>query len=334
MNNPIASELSKAREVIENGQTFLLTCHVHPDGDALGSTLGMYHALKSVGKEVFATFPDPFVIPESLSATLPGIEQLMSVEEVQKVRTQFDVAMTFDCGSRTRLSGLEKLLDAANTFINVDHHLSNEKFGDINIIDIDAASSGTVVLSIMDESEIPLNADSAQCIYVALLTDTGRFQFSSTTPKVFEQAKRLSEFNLPIAKLSRVLTEEDPYNFLKLAGEVLGSMERDDESNMVSAVATIEMRQRHGVQYDETEGLIELVRRTRECDVACVIKEFEPGDYRVSMRSLGEIDVCEIASARGGGGHRFAAGFSSKQNPDEIIEKIRADVKKQRALSS
>lgn len=331
MQPSLERDISEVVQVIHSAQTFLLTCHIHPDGDALGSTLAMAHGLISQGKKVVATFPDPFVIPESLAKTLPGTELLCESSDVLSSGEIFDVAMTFDCGSRTRLTGLEPLLDAADVFINVDHHLSNERFGTINVINTEAASSGSVVLAIFDACGIELTRDAAQCMYVALLTDTGRFQFSSTTPEVFEQAKRLAEFDLPIAEMSRALTEEDPFAFLKLAGEALTEMENDRESCVVSAVATIEMQNRHGVAYDEIEGLIEYVRRARECDVACVVKEFEPGDYRVSLRSLGTIDVCEIAQVRGGGGHRYAAGFSSTDSPQEIIRIVRDDVAAQRA---
>lgn len=330
MPNYLDSDIELVREAVANSQSFLLTCHVHPDGDALGSSMAMFHALKSIGKNVVATFPNPFVIPESLKSTLPGIENVLSMQEVVDLKLKFDVAMTFDCGSRTRLGGLEKLLNEAKTFINVDHHLSNEKFGDINIIDIEAASSGSVVLTILDACEIELDKDSAQCLYVALLTDTGRFQFSSTNSKVFDQASRLAKFDLPIAEMSRILTEEDPFAFLKLAGQALSLMEFDFDSKLVSAVSTVEMRDAHGVKYDETEGLIEIVRRTRESDVACVVKEFEKGDYRVSLRSLGEIDVCIIAESKGGGGHRFAAGFTSTDAPQEIISSVRSEINSQR----
>ncbi len=327
----IERDITEAVEAINAAQSFLLTCHIHPDGDALGSTLAMAHGLISKGKKVVATFPDPFVVPESLVKTLPGTELLRESSEVLRAGEHFDVAMTFDCGSRTRLTGLEPLLDSADVFINVDHHLSNERFGTINVISVEAASSGSVVLKIFDACGIALTKESAQCMYVALLTDTGRFQFSSTTPDVFEQAKRLSQFDLPIAEMSRSLTEEDSFAFLTLAGEALSVMERDEESNVVSATVTIDMQQAHGVSYDETEALIEYVRRAKECDVACVVKEYLPGDYRVSLRSLGIIDVCQVAQARGGGGHRYAAGFSSTQSPQEIIQSVRDDVVTQRA---
>ena len=306
---------------------------MHPDGDALGSTLAMAHALKSAGKQVLATFPDPFVIPENLQKSLPGIELLKPKTEVIELGQTFDCIMTFDCGSVSRLTGLEPLIEASSIFINVDHHISNEKFGDINIIDATAASSGSVVLDLLDSCGIEINKESAQCMYVALLTDTGRFQFSSTNEKVFEQARRLSQFNLPIAELSRWLTEEDPYDFMKMAGRALSEMERDERSNLVSAVATKQMQEEFGVSYEQTEGLIELVRRAKESDVACVVKEYLPGEYKTSLRSLGLIDVCEIASSFGGGGHKFAAGFTSILPPKEIISQVRQKVILQRENS-
>lgn len=328
----LTAELIRARDAIKESNTFLLTCHIQPDGDALGSSLAMAHALRSIGKQVTVTFPDPFIIPESLQKTLPGATTVV-VPSIE-ASGNFDVVMSFDCGSQSRLGDLDQHFSTARHVINVDHHISNESFGTINVIDVNAASSGSVVMALLDVCAIELTADVAQCLYVALLTDTGRFQFSSTTPTVFKQAQRLATFDLPIAEMSRTLTEEDPFTFLKLAGDALGAMQLDDASGVVSAVATITMQKKHGVAYNETEGLIEFVRRARESDVACVVKEFAEGDYRVSLRSLGTIDVCEIASLRDGGGHRYAAGFSSTDTPEKIIADVRADVVKQRASIS
>jgi phosphoesterase RecJ-like protein len=327
--NDIKSDLANAADAIKESQTFLLMCHVNPDGDALGSTLAMAHALRNAGKKVTATFPPPFVIPHSLDVSLPEADLVLVPSD--GIQGPFDVVMTFDCGSRLRLESLDRFFDDAHFVINVDHHISNERFGTINVIDVDAASSGSVVLDLLDTCGYELTREIAQCLYVALITDTGRFQFSSTTSRVFDHAKRLAAFDLPIAEMSRVLTEEDPFRFLKLAGDALSQMEFDEKARLVSAIATKEMQEKHDVAYDEVEGLIELVRRTREADVACVIKEFERNDYRVSLRSLGEIDVCEIASEFGGGGHRYAAGFSSTFPPVEIIRAVKNAVLTQRS---
>ena len=323
--------LTEVKYIISTSNSFLLTCHIHPDGDALGSAMGMAHALKAIGKEVVVTFPNPFVLPYSLNKTIPGLKELTTPSDEISIEKHFDVVMTFDCGSKSRLSGLEDLIERSGKFINVDHHLSNEKFGDINVIDVNAASSGSVVQEILNFCEIELNDEVAICLYIALLTDTGRFQFSSTTPEVFEQAKVLSGFNVDIAFLSRTLTEEDSYSLMKLAGSVLSEMQYDDKAQMAYSFVTIEMREKFGCAYDEVEGLIELVRRSREADVACMVKEFEPGDFRVSLRSLGTIDVCEIASNFGGGGHRYAAGFSSAETKDAIIEKVKTLIQSARS---
>lgn len=324
----IADEIKKVGEIIANSSRFLLTCHVHPDGDALGSALGMAHCLKSIGKEVTVSFPEPFVVPENLKKALVGTELLTPPSEISS-STDFDVAMTFDCGSISRLEGIKDLVSSADCFINVDHHVSNEKFGDVNIIDVDAASSGTVVLEIIDACSIELTKQAAQCIYVALLTDTGRFQFSSTTSSVFEQAARLASYDLPIAELSRVLTEEDSFSFLKLAGNVLNNAELDEDLSFVFARVPISLQKEYGVEYDEIEGVIEFVRRTKEAGVACVVKEFRPGENKVSLRSLGKVDVCKIASQFGGGGHKFAAGFTSNSDFESIVEDIKQQISQQ-----
>jgi phosphoesterase RecJ-like protein len=313
---------ARAVEAITNAEQIALACHVNPDGDALGSTLGLFHVLRAAGRDVVASFPTPFAVAPHYR-DLPGLELLTPPEAFPPEPL---VMATFDCGSIDRLGDLAPAAKSAKELIVVDHHLSNDRYGTINLIEAEAAASGWVVLELIDALGLPLNRDAAVCLYTALVCDTGRFQYATTTPAVFEMARRLTEFDVPIESLSRALFEEHRFAYLRLLGEALGSAELVPEQRFVWVAVTQELLQRHGVDLSEIEGLIDILRRTSEADVTCVIKEEVDGSLRVSLRSLGAIDVCRMATSHGGGGHRFAAGFTSQLDVATLVASLRSEL--------
>jgi phosphoesterase RecJ-like protein len=310
--------LTRAARVIEQAERVTLACHVSPDGDALGSTLALHHVLLAAGVDSVASFPNPFVVAPHYR-DLPGLELLTPPEAVDR---EPDVMATFDCGDLARLGDLETNAKAAGELIVVDHHASNARYGTINVIDVNAAASGVLVRRLVAELGLPLTRDAAICLYAALVCDTGRFQYESTTCSVFELAQELAAFDLPISALSRTLFEEHRFAYLQLVSDVLGRAELVPEKKFVWATVTQADLERRGVSFEEVEGMIDLVRRTREAEVSCVLKEAADGAWRVSLRSLGAVDVCRIAQSEGGGGHRFAAGFTSDDPAELVVQRI------------
>ncbi len=320
-NDPRLEEaFGLAQRAIRRAPRVVLACHVSPDGDALGSMLALHHVLLAAGINSVATFPSPFVVAPHYR-DLPGLHLLTAPDLVE---SEPPVLITFDSGSLSRLGDLETHAKAAAELIVVDHHASNERYGTINVIDEKAAASGVLVRRLINELGLPLNRDAAVCLYAALVCDTGRFQYECTTSAVFELARELASFDLPIAALSRVLFEEHRFAYLKLAADVLSRAELVEDKNFVWAKITQADLERHDVTFEEIEGLIDLVRRTREAEVACVLKEASDGAWRVSLRSLGSVDVCKIAADEGGGGHRFAAGFTSDDPAEAVVQRILA----------
>ena len=317
---PPDGALARAVAVVGDAHRVALACHVNPDGDALGSMLGLFHVLRAAGYEVVASFPTPFVTAHHYRE-LPGLALLTPPGDFPQ---EPDVMITFDCGSLGRLGDLETTAKAARELIVIDHHISNDRYGTVNLVEPDAAASGSVVLQLIDELELPLNHDAAVALYAALVCDTGRFQYDTTTPEVFGMAKRLAEFDVPVERLSRTLFEEHRFAYLQLLGEALERAVLVREQRFVWTAITQEMLTRHGVEMEEVEGLIDVLRRATEAQVTAVLKEEVGGTVRVSLRSLGGIDVRRIAEAHGGGGHRFAAGFTSTLDLDTVVARIRA----------
>jgi phosphoesterase RecJ-like protein len=322
MTTDVANDdaLARGAHAIADAQTVALACHVSPDGDALGSMLGLFHVLRAAGRDVVASFPGPFIVAPHYRE-LPGLELLTPPGEFPG---EPDVMLTFDCGSLGRLGDLESSAKAARELVVVDHHISNDRYGTINLVEPDAAASGTVVLQLVDALGLPLNREAAVCLYAALVCDTGRFQYDTTTPAVFDMARRLTEYEVPVARLSRTLFEEHRFAYLKLLGEALDNAELVREQRLVWTAVTADMLERHGVEMEEVEGLIDILRRASEAEVTCVLKEENDGTVRVSLRSLGAVDVRRIAEAHGGGGHRYAAGFTSALDIPTVVARVRA----------
>jgi phosphoesterase RecJ-like protein len=312
--------LTRAADAILRAPSVALACHVSPDGDALGSMLALHHVLRSAGRDSIASYSEPFVVAPHYRE-LPGLELLTPPDRFPR---EPDLMVTFDSGSLARLGDLETNAKAATELVVIDHHVSNQRYGTINVIDPDAAASGVLVRRLVARAGLPLTRDAAVCLYAALVCDTGRFQYDSTTPDVFDLARELSSFELPIARLCRTLFEEHTFAYLQLLAEVLGKAELVPDKQFVWAQVTQAELARHDVTYEEVEGLIDVVRRTREAEVACVLKEGPDGTWRVSLRSVGEVDVCRIAEQQGGGGHRFAAGFTSDDTADAVVTRILA----------
>jgi phosphoesterase RecJ-like protein len=312
--------ITRAAAAIADASLVALACHVNPDGDALGSMLGMLHVLRTAGRRVVASFPSPFQVAPHYR-DLPGLDLLAPPDGFP---TDPPVMVTFDCGSLARLGDLEPAAKGAHELIVIDHHVSNDRYGTINLVEPSAAASGVVVQQLVDAMGLPLSRDAAVCLYAALVCDTGRFQHETTTSEVFELARRLTEFDVPVSSLSRALFEEHRFAYLQLLGEALGSAQLVREQRFVWTAITQDMLGRHDVTLDEVEGLIDILRRAQEAEVTCVLKEEEDGTFRVSLRSLGDVDVRRVAEAHGGGGHRFAAGFTSDLDVDTLVARIAA----------
>jgi len=315
---PVDEALARAADAVCSAPEVGLACHISPDGDALGSMLALHHTLLSAGIRSIASFSEPFVIAPHYRQ-LPGLDLLTRPDGFPREPA---VMVTFDSGSLERLGDLEGPAKAAGDLVVIDHHVSNQRYGSINVIDPDAAASGVLVRRLIDALGLPLTRDAAECLYAALVCDTGRFQYESTTPDVFELARELACFDLPIPELSRTLFEEHRFAYLQLLAHALQHAHLVPEKAFVWTTVSQDDLHAHDVSFEEVEGLIDILRRTREAEVACVLKQGPDSTWRVSLRSLGHVDVREIAERHGGGGHRFAAGFTSDDTADRIVARI------------
>ncbi|MDQ1413352.1 MAG: hypothetical protein QOE07_1940, partial [Acidimicrobiaceae bacterium] len=282
----VGGAIVDAARLIAGAATLSLACHVSPDGDALGSMLALHHLALANGKASLASWPEPFVVaPHYLF--LPGLDLVTKPADFP---ADPEVMVTFDCGSVRRLCELGPIAERsrrAGRLVVLDHHASNDCYGSINCVDPEAAATAVVVRQLASELGWPLNREAAMCLYTGLVTDTGRFQYHNTTPAVFALAEELSTFDLPISEMSRKLFEEHRFAYLKLVAACLERAELDVDLRFVATWVTEEDFRRFDVTIEETEGLIDLVRRSTEAEVSCVLKE-SPEGIRVSLRAVAQ----------------------------------------------
>jgi phosphoesterase RecJ-like protein len=313
----MTTTLNEAAEAVAGAEELALACHVAPDGDALGSLLALHHLCLARGRVSIASWPQPFEVAPHYRF-LPGLDLLTKPEDFPR---EPELMITFDCGSLDRLGELAEPARRARQLLVIDHHATNTHFGTVNLVDPDAAASAVVVRRLAAELGWDLTYEAAVCLYTGLVTDTGRFQYDNTTPDVFALATELSRFGLPIQAMTRQLFEEHTFAYLQLIGACLSRARLDRERKFVATWITAEDLERCGTSLDETEGMIDLVRRAAEADVSCVLKEVA-GGVRVSLRSVSDTDVSAIAARFGGGGHRFAAGFTTPGTIPEVLAAI------------
>jgi phosphoesterase RecJ-like protein len=325
-----AFDWSAAVEAIQKlplDASVLLVCHVNPDGDALGSMLGVGLGLRSLGfRQLQATFPGPLEVPEPF-AELPGLELLVRACEAAPAP---ELMMCFDAASASRLGDLADRIEVAGTAIALDHHASYTGFGTVHLVDPHAAATSVVAEELLARLGVALDASIAECLYVALATDTGSFKFDMTTPAVHQLAARLLATGIKPAEISRRVFDTRPFGAVRLYGDVLTRTQLEPaaagDRGLVWTYATLADLKRHDQRPYVLEPLIDAVRCTAEADVSCVIKQVGDREWAVSMRSKGASDVSAVAVALGGGGHRLAAGFTGHGELTDVIDAIRAEL--------
>lgn len=298
-------------------QRFLITSHLKPDGDSIGSQLAMAYALRALGKEVRIVNRDQ-AAPGLLA--FPGVKD---IEIADRVDGDFDALLVMECGdlARTGVQGLERYFT-----INIDHHPGNAMYGAINWFDSGAAACGEMVFDIVQRLGVPLTPKIAVHIYVAILTDTGSFHYSSISPRTFDICRQAMEAGVDPVFVARSVFDSNNIGRLRLFGAVLGSVELEANGRLAVIYLDRAMARAAGGTYDDTEGLINLPLTVKEIQAVVFFKEWEGNQYRVSLRSKGRIDVGEVAKRFGGGGHKNASGCTVYGSLAEARQQIIAPV--------
>lgn len=294
--------------VIRENQSFVLMSHVRPDGDAIGSQLALGFALMAMGKEVHLINEDG--LPDNL-AFLKGSDR---IETPPAEPLDVDVAIALDTATKPRLG--DNALHAASKaklWLNIDHHISNPQYGEINLIDATSPATGQILYDLITRLDLPLTEESRDAIYVAVSTDTGSFQYPATTAKTYEMAADLIRRGLDVGTINSKTYDDSPYRRLELMRALLNTLERSDDGRVANWTLLDQTRLDLELRPEDSEGLIDTIRAIRGVRLAVFFEELPDGKIRVSMRSKDhQLDVCKIAMEFGGGGHALAAGIRMK----------------------
>jgi phosphoesterase RecJ-like protein len=320
----IETELKAVAEAIRSHDRFLVASHENPDGDALGSLLATHLALLQLGK-------DSMMLLEA-GALLPAEYRFMRLDDVLReapTDTPERVLVAVDCAKETRLGAAPAVREQALLVLDVDHHHDNTRFGDVNLIVADASSTGEVLRDVLRELDVTITPEIAEPLYVALVTDTGRFQYSNTTPKALRLAAELVEAGADVRRVFQGVYESVQFAKLKLLARALERAQVYEGGRLVVSYLRREDFAEVGAEEPYSEGIIDSLRAVEGAEMAALIREPPREDgpnVRVSLRaSHDELDVSAIARKSGGGGHRQAAGFSSEQPIEEVAEFIRRE---------
>jgi phosphoesterase RecJ-like protein len=317
------TDLAAVADAIRNREQFLLTTHENPDGDALGSLLATKLAVDQLGKDaVMVLYGD---------APLPGEYQFMPLAELRR-RWPDDVSertlVALDCANESRIADPE-VLGRVPFAINIDHHHDNTRFGDLNLVVAEASSTGEIMRDVFRELGVELRPEIAEALYIALVTDTGRFQYTNTTPKALRLAAELVEAGANVHRIFQGVYESVQFAKLKLLARALDRAQVYEGGRIVVSYLLRTDFADVGAAEPYSEGIIDYLRAVEGADMAVLIREPPRSDgptRRVSLRaSIDELDVSAIARKSGGGGHRQAAGFSSEASIDEITEFVRRE---------
>ncbi|MCB1079339.1 MAG: bifunctional oligoribonuclease/PAP phosphatase NrnA [Verrucomicrobiae bacterium] len=303
-----------------------LLSHRRPDGDAIGSCLALGGALEAAGKTVHIVNDDP--VPEGL-AFLPGSERIRVAAEVTEP-IGIDVLIVLDAAGADRLSEVAwGAFETGKPVVNVDHHVSNTRFGDLNHVDAHSPATGEIVFELIRAAGWPLPDGARDAIYVAISTDTGSFRYPNTTSRTYRIAAELIDAGLQVGEISRLTYENYPMRRLMLLRGILRDMEVHFDGRVIAAKLTLQMAEETGMHPDDTEGLIDVIRSVDSVVVAVMFEEMNDGKIRVSSRSKSStVDVGAICGVFGGGGHTLAAGTRMAGPIDAAAERFLNEVSK------
>lgn len=305
--------LSKVVELIENKQKFAITTHIRPDGDGVGSSLGLCWLLTSLGKSAEVIVSDG--IPPSYRS-LPGAG---NIRQVEKIDREYDAVFVIECSDieRPGIIGLEDEFT-----VNIDHHATSEHFGTINWIDSTASAVGEMIYNLCKAIGGRITREIAECVYMALVTDTGSFHFPNTTERTFKVASELIRAGVKPAQISEAVYNNYPWSRIELMRQVLATVKRDETGRVAWLRQTLAMKESSGAVDGDNNGFVNIPLAAREVLAVVYMREVGAGEYRVSLRSKGNINVARVAQSFGGGGHKNASGCRVEGDWDTKEEEL------------
>ncbi len=296
---------------LKNSNHIIIASHKDPDGDAIGSLIAMGLALEALNKNI--TLYNESSIP-SAYRFLPSVERI--VRQIKETNT-YDTAIILDCADFQRIGKISSVISKIPVIINIDHHITNTRFGNFNLIDTSACAATVIIYNLLKEMALPINSAIATSIYTGILTDTGSFRFANTNKSAFAICEKMVEAGVDPYNVARHIYGRYSLGQIKLLNLALESIEISDNGKMSMMILTKNMFDETGTRHEDSNGLINYAKSIENIKIAALIHELSH-NYHVSLRSDGTVDVAMIAGSFGGGGHYRAAGFNIESTLSDI----------------
>ena len=316
--------MDKIIEKLRLSNDIVLLVHESPDGDAIGSIIALYRALKKMGKNVEAFIEK---IPSNCEFLISSIGEEIKVFEDMDENRKYDWCIALDCGDADRMGKAKVLFENANNTICIDHHYTNVGYANLNYIEGEAAATGEILYDMLSKMDI-IDKEIAMALYAAVSSDTGNFRHNNTQKHTFDIAGSLVEYGIDVSKISYHLFSETSLNRMRFMGNLLQNVEVELDGKVGILIAKKEDIERFNVNDSELEGMVDFARDIKGTEVGIFIKPHNEM-YKVSLRSNGNVDISGVAGKFNGGGHKFAAGcrFEGK-TAEEVRELLLIELKK------
>lgn len=308
-------EFEQAKKIIEKSKSIYLVAHVNPDGDAIGSTYGMYFALKSIGKDAHVIMPE-------YSETFSFLPDIKKICEKDVYVEEYDLLIALDSSDKSRLAISEEAFSRAKNIIMLDHHQISHPYGDVRYINDKMSSASEVVFNFIKYLGIKFDSNIATYIYTGIMTDTGSFNYSNTSPDTHRAVAELIEAGADYVTVCKKINDTIGEEKLKLIAKTIDNMEVYLDGKLRYSLVDYDTIDSLGLDEEDAEGMTNYMRMVKGTEVGIYIREKKDGTYKVSMRSNGKVDISKIAIANGGGGHPRAAGFTIYENLEKVKEEV------------
>jgi phosphoesterase RecJ-like protein len=316
MATTTAADARAVVDALKGYQSFSVSTHVSPEGDALGSAVALALALRAAGKSA------DVVIKDAVPAYLDFLPVQGVVLRRDTLPPGYDVLAIVDCGDLGRTGMFDHTPPPVKLVVNIDHHVTNRGFGGLNWIEPDATASGQMVYEVIRAWGLPLSREIALCLYTTLLTETGSFRYSNTRPATLRMAAELLECGVEAAVVSQAIYDRNSPGRLKLLGELLRGMERHPNGKIAWVTVTQDIFRATGTSPEDTEEMVNYPRSLKGVEVAVLFREVNSTQYKISLRSQGRVNVANVAERFGGGGHRNAAGCTVQGGLASVKEQV------------
>lgn len=320
--------LKKCVEFIKRNKRFLITVHTNPEGDALGSELAFYILLRKLGKVALIINEDE--VPPGCNF-LPGVSNIKKKPKHERrlKKISFDCLAVLDCSDLDRTGEIYKINMQNKPILNIDHHISNSKFADVNWVEPHSSSTSEMIYALFKKLGVAFDADSATCLYVGMLTDTGSFRYSNTSSSTHKAVSELLKFNLNVAQIYKNTYENISFEEMKLLVKVLAPMHKEARGKIIWFQVDKSLLGRKKISFDLSEHVLSFGRAIKDVEVVVLFKENlgVKDEIRINFRSQGNVDVNKIAKFFGGGGHKTASGATIHGKIDQVRRKVLAKIK-------